>query len=70
MIHDSAPDENGKRKMKNWFKDYKNFDVRVGKSEKLIKPCLINQLNYFMIPTISNAKRSYGVWKTEEYLIK
>ena len=71
MIHDSAPDENGKRKMKNWFKDYKNFDVRVGKSEKLIKSLPDKSIKLFYgSPPYPNAKRSYGVWKTEEYLNK
>lgn len=57
--------------MKMWFRDFEDFDVRVGKSEKLIKSLPDKSIKLFYgSPPYPNAKRSYGVWKTEEYLDK
>lgn len=57
--------------VKNWFNEFKNFDVRVGDSTKLIKKLPDKSIKLFYgSPPYPNAKRSYGVWKTKDYLKK
>ncbi len=57
--------------MKNWFKKFDNFDIRMGDSAKLIKKLPNKSIKLFYgSPPYPNAKRSYGNWKTSEYLDK
>ena len=58
-------------KMKNWFKDFDSFDIRRGDSAKLIKKLPNKSIKLFYgSPPYPNAKRSYGNWKTSEYLAR
>jgi DNA modification methylase len=55
--------------MEKWFKNYKMFDIRKGDSTKLIKKLPNKSIKLFYgSPPYPNAKRSYGNWKTSEYL--
>lgn len=57
--------------MKKWFKDFDKFDIRKGDSAKLIKQLPNKSIKLFYgSPPYPNAKRSYGNWKTNEYLEK
>lgn len=57
--------------MKNWFKNFDNFDIRKGDSAKLIKKLPNKSIKLFYgSPPYPNAKRSYGNWKTSQYLDK
>lgn len=55
--------------MKNWFKNGKDFDIRHGDSTKLIKSLPDKSIKLFYgSPPYPNAKRSYGNWKSKDYL--